>query len=133
MRAIHLGPVKGKSYSPIAQRGFPWFSRPMLQVQERSSRGGCPRCGKTVPFLEATLRRGRPFRCKECASSLVIAKMAVNVGIAAFTAVSFLSRRIPVTVIALLVAGAAIAEWLLAKVQLADEPVSSSEEGAASL
>lgn len=79
------------------------------------------------------MRRGRPFRCKGCATKIVVPKAAVNVGIAAFIALSALSKIVPFSIIALLVAAALLLEWLLARVDLGEEPDFDREESATPL
>lgn len=87
-----------------------------------TSRGGCPSCGKTIPFLKATIRRGRPFPCAECGRKLLIPKVPIGVMLGAFALGSYLARQIALWGVLVLIVGALVLDWLFAQVRLADEP-----------
>ena len=69
------------------------------------------------------LRRGQPFTCRGCGAKLAVPKAATSLAIAAFALLALLSKRIPVWLVAVLIAAALVIEWLLAKVQLVAEGV----------
>ena len=85
------------------------------------SRGGCPVCAKTIPFSRAVLRRGRAFACADCSSSLIVRKAPTLVAIALFVALSFWAKRVPFAIIAVIFIFGLLFEWLLARVELANE------------
>jgi uncharacterized paraquat-inducible protein A len=91
----------------------------MIQKSESTSRGGCPRCGKTIPFSKTMLRRGSRFTCARCGSALLVPKTATSLAAAALVLLLLLSRKLPFWIVGVMLVGAMLLEWLLAKVQLA--------------
>ena len=71
------------------------------------------------------LRRGRPFRCSDCGSTLVVPRAAASLAMLAFVLLSSLSGRIPLVAVAAAVLALVLFEWLLAKVELAERAVQS--------
>ncbi|HEX8526504.1 hypothetical protein [Allosphingosinicella sp.] len=66
-------------------------------------------------------RRGRPFPCRACGSSLVISKAAVGIAVAITAVLIAVARLIPMWTLIPLFVAMALIEWLLVPVRLADE------------
>lgn len=92
---------------------------------KRTERGGCPRCRATISFARTMFGRGKPFPCRSCGAPIVVAKGATSLAVAAFAILSFLSKRVPVVAILLMLVAGALFEWLFARVSLADDPPAS--------
>jgi uncharacterized membrane protein YjgN (DUF898 family) len=65
--------------------------------------------------------RGRPFDCSGCGRKLVVSKSRAALAIAVLALLSFLSERVPLLAIIVLLVGAVLVEWLLVKVELVEE------------
>ena len=89
------------------------------------SRGGCPRCGKTIPLGKSMLRRGRAFACRDCGSAIVVPKTATSLAILGFILLSFLSDRVPFALIVVLIIIGVLIEWLLVRVEIDGKPAST--------
>jgi hypothetical protein len=99
--------------------------------QKNESRGGCPRCEKSIPFKRAMLHRGRPFECSGCGTSIVLSKPSTGFAIAAFATLSLLSGKVPTLLIVILFAAGLAFEWLLSSVRVAAYSPSSDAADAA--
>lgn len=96
-----------------------------MTKETSAARGGCPQCGKTIPLAKATLRRGRPFTCAGCGSAIVAPKAPTSLAIACVLLLLFLSKQVALGVVVILLVAGMLAEWLLAKVQLAKGGIST--------
>ena len=90
-----------------------------------SWRPACPQCREPVPF-GLTLRRGRAFPCRRCGASLLLAKGGLFAALAAFAALSLLSRGLRGIphgwlLIALLFLVLIVAEYLLLEPKIAKD------------
>lgn len=70
------------------------------------------------------LRRGQPFPCSNCQVKLVVPKAAGSAAIAGLMLLLGLSRLMPLWIMAILISGGLILEWLLANVHLAERTAS---------
>ena len=86
------------------------------------SRGGCPRCGKTTPFARFMSLRGRPFACPGCGARLVLPKYPMVLGVLAFLILSAAAKLLPPLAVVALFAIGVVAEWMLCRICLADDP-----------
>ncbi|HEX8191903.1 MAG TPA: hypothetical protein VF552_03300 [Allosphingosinicella sp.] len=84
----------------------------------RVARGGCPRCGKTVPFLKAGIRRGKAFACTDCGAQLTTVRGRASGAVALFCLASAAARIIPPALVMLILVVAGVIDWLTAKVYL---------------
>jgi hypothetical protein len=89
--------------------------------EKAAARGGCPRCGKTVPFLKAGFRRGRGFPCPDCGARLTTSRGPASGAIALFCLASAAARIMPPALIIAILAIGVVIEWLTAKVYLLPE------------
>jgi len=66
-------------------------------------------------------RRGQPFDCTKCGSRLTVPKAATGLALAMLVALYFLRGHLSTAGIAVIIVVCLAAEWLLAKVQLAQD------------
>ena len=90
-------------------------------------RGGCPRCGTTIPFDRYLLSRGRPFDCKNCKANIRIPRSSFRAALRYSALLAGLSRILPPWAMPVIMVIILLLDWLRSKVVTVENPLLSAD------
>ena len=84
------------------------------------ARGECPKCGMPIPFGQTIRRRGQPFACQGCRSSLILEKPNIFLLMGLLTVALLIIKWGGVAAFLAVAVIIALGDWKLARARIAD-------------
>ncbi len=84
------------------------------------ARGECPKCGMPIPFGQTIRRRGQPFDCRGCRSSLVLEKPNIFLLMGLLAAALLIVKLGGIVAFVAVAVIIALGDWKLARTRIAD-------------